>query len=238
MNQLVTSNELQLVSDSCDAVRSGLSNYLDGAVTGVEMQRIGDHLELCSGCAAEFALARTMQETLAILGPTRVPADLSLRLRLAISHEGRRSWSSRFDRLTLKWQNACRPLVLQACAGMAATVIFLGTILFLLGAMSTANPVMANDEPLGAITAPHYLYSVADVQPVATTEDSTVVVDASINARGEVYDYRIISGPEDAALRNQIADRLLGSVFRPASVFGAPVRGHVLMAFSGVSVRG
>ena len=128
--------------------------------------------------------------------------------------------------------------MLQACAGMAAAVVFLGSILFLLGAMSAANPVMANDEPLGAMTAPHFLYSVTGIQPIATTEDSTIVVEASVDARGEVYDYRIVSGPQDVAIRNQIVDRLLASVFRPASVFGVPIRGHAVMIFSGISVRG
>ena len=223
---------------TCGSIRSSLSDYLDGAVTGVEMQQIADHLAACSACAAEFALTRRMQHTLATLETPRVPADLNLRLRLAISQEGRRSWTNRLDRFTLSWQNALRPLMLQACAGMAAAVLFLGSILFLLGAMSVANPVMANDEPLGAITAPHYLYSVTGIQPIATTEDNTIVVEASVDARGEVYDYRIVSGPQDAAIRNQIVDRLLSSVFQPASVFGVPIRGHVVMTFSGISVRG
>ncbi len=223
---------------ACLDVRGSLSEYLDGAVTGVEMRQIAEHLDGCTPCAAEFALTRRMQETLAVLGSPKVPADLSLRLRLAISHEGRRSWTSRLERFTLQWQNAFRPVVMQACAGIAAAVLFLGSILFLLGAMSAANPVMANDEPLGAMTAPHYLYSVAGIQPVATVEDSTIVVEAAINARGEVYDYRIVSGPQDSAVRNQVAERLLASVFQPASVFGVPVRGHVLVAFAGVSVNG
>ena len=223
---------------ACLDVRGSLSEYLDGAVTGVAMQQIAEHLDGCAECAAEFALTRRMQETLAVLGPPRVPADLSLRLRLAISHEGRRSWPRRLERVSLQWQNALRPVVMQACAGVAAAVLFLGSILFLLGAMSAANPVMANDEPLGAMTAPHYLYSVAGIQPVATAEDSTIVVEAAINARGEVYDYRIVSGPQDAAVHNQVAERLLASVFQPASVFGVPVRGHVLVAFAGVSVNG
>ena len=230
---------LQIVPGTlCESVRASLSNYLDGAVTGVEMRHIADHLEACPACQAEFNLARSMQQTLSTLGPSRVPSDLSLRLRLAISREGRRSWPSRLDRLSLNWQNALRPLVMQAAAGLACAVLLLGSILFLLGAMSAANPVMANDEPLGAMTAPHYLYSVAGIQPVTTPEDGTIVVEAMINARGEVYDYRIVSGPEDSGVRNQVVDRLLTSVFQPASVFGVPIRGHVIMTFSGISVRG
>ena len=235
----------QIVSGAaCQHVRTSLSNYLDGAVTGVEMRHIADHLEGCPACQAEFDLARTMQQTLSTLGPSRVPSDLGLRLRLAISRESRRSWPNRLDRLSLSWQNALRPLAMQAAAGLACATLLLGSILFLLGAMSAANPVMANDEPLGAMTAPHYLYSVAGIQPITTPEDSTLVVEAMINARGEVYDYRIVSGPlgssisEDTAVRSQLVDRLLSSVFTPASVFGVPVRGRVIMTFSGISVHG
>lgn len=229
---------VQPVPAPCAHVRSSLSNYLDGAVTGVEMQHIADHLESCESCATEFDLTRKLQATLAVLGTTKVPVDLSLRLRLAISHESERSWSSRLGRLKLSWQNSFRPLVMQVSAGLAGAVLLIGSILFLLGAMSAANPVMANDEPLGAMTAPHYLYSMIGIQPVATEEDSTIVVEAAVNARGQVYDYRIVSGPRDAAVRNQVVDRLLASVFQPASVFGVPIRGHVLMAFAGISVRG
>ena len=234
---------------ACQHVRASLSNYLDSAVTGVEMRHIADHLEGCNACQAEFDLARAMQQTLSTLGPPRVPSDLSLRLRLAISREGRRSWPNRLDRLTLSWQNALRPLVMQAAAGLACAILLLGSILFLLGAMSAANPVMANDEPLGAMTAPHYRYSVAGIQPIATPEDSTIIVEAMVNARGEVYDFRIVSGPFDSEdgnagdevrtqVRNQVMDRLLTSVFTPASVFGVPIRGRVIMTFSGISVHG
>ena len=266
-----------LISDLCDHVRSSLSIYLDGAVTGVEMQRIGDHLDVCSDCAAEFELTRRLQQTLATLGPPRVPPDLSLRLRLAISHEGSRSWASRLERFSLTWQNAFRPLIMQASAGFAGAVALVdldrgvdhltgrrvkgrktrhvdgvtrtrdgrgrrlpplqigGQWFNVLGAPAA---VMANDEPLGAMTAPHYLYSVAGIQPVTTAEDSTIIVEALVNARGQVYDYRIVSGPQDAVVRSQVVDRLLACVFQPASVFGVPVRGHVVMAFAGISVRG
>jgi hypothetical protein len=36
----------------------------------------------------------------------------------------------------------------------------------------------------------------------------------------------------------QVANQLLGSVFQPASAFGVPVRGHVVVTFVGISVHG
>jgi hypothetical protein len=63
-------------------------------------------------------------------------------------------------------------------------------------------------------------------------------VEASVDNTGRVYDYSIVSGPENDAVRLQEADQLLGYVFRPASVFDVPVKGRVVVTFAGISVRG
>lgn len=225
-------------SAPCAAIQSRLSEYMDGAVSGVEMQHIADHLAACPVCAEEFALAARLQHTIVTLGTLRAPTDLSLKLRVAISQERARSWSSALERFSLNWQNRIRPLALQAAAGLAGAVLLIGSTLALLGAMGAGTPVQANDEPLGAITAPHYLYSIDGVHPVITSHDDTLVIEAAINSRGEVYDYRVVSGDEqDPTVQNAIAQRLASSVFQPASVFGLPVRGHVVITFSGVSVH-
>ena len=109
--------------------------------------------------------------------------------------------------------------------------------MLLLGMVAAPEPVMANDEPLGAVTAPHFLYSATQPRAIQTSHDETIVVEANVNARGEVYDYNIVSGSDDPAVRTQIVDQLLSCVFQPASVFGSPVRGRVVLTFSGISVR-
>jgi hypothetical protein len=65
-----------------------------------------------------------------------------------------------------------------------------------------------------------------------------VVVEAYVNDLGEVYDYRIVSGPTDAVTRSQVENLLLFSRFEPARFYGQPVRGLAVLSFSGVSVRG
>ncbi len=222
---------------ACQSIQARLSEYMDGAVSGVEMRHIADHLSCCKPCAAEFALAARLQHTLVTLGTVKAPTDLALKLRIAISQERARGWRSSIEQLNLSWQNAIRPFVLQASAGLACAVLLLGSILSLLGAMGAGTPVMANDEPLGAMTAPHYLYSIDGVRPVITPHDETIVIEAAIDARGEVYDFRIVSGAQDPAVRDAVVQRLASSVFQPASVFGLPVRGHVVITFSGVSVQ-
>jgi hypothetical protein len=59
-----------------------------------------------------------------------------------------------------------------------------------------------------------------------------------VNGAGEMYDYRIVSGPSDEATRSQIENLLVSSHFDPARYFGQPVRGLAVLSFSGVSVRG
>jgi hypothetical protein len=65
-----------------------------------------------------------------------------------------------------------------------------------------------------------------------------VTVEAYVNGQGEVYDYRIVSGPTDAVTRSEVENLLLFSRFEPARFFGQPVRGLAVLSFSGVSVRG
>ena len=222
----------------CRKCQSSFSAYLDGAVSGQQMQQIASHLESCAECAREFAGLRAMQQSLAALGPAKAPADLGLKLRLAISHEQARRKSNWRDTLSVKWDNTVRPMLVQVSAGFAGAVILIGGIGLLLGMVAAPEPVMANDEPLGAITAPHYLYSTVNPSAIVTDHDSVIVVEAYVNAQGRVYDYNIVSGPDDPAVHNQIVDQLLMSVYEPASVFGAPVRGRVVLTFSGISVHG
>lgn len=237
--------------DLCPQIQSSFSAYLDGAVSGLEMQEIARHLEgyrdpttksavpPCPDCAREFAAWRSTQDALSLLRPSKVPSDLGLKLRLAISREHARRNSRLLDRLSLAWENSLRAIVLQTAAGVAATTFLVGGIMTLLGAVAPANsPVLADDEGLGVITAPHYLYSMVSPAPIATQQDASIIVEAAVDNTGRVYDYRIISGPQDPDVRLQISNQLLGEVFQPASAFGVPVSGRAVVAFSGISVRG
>src|ERR1700678_3224762 len=226
-----------MTSQFCRKYSASFSAYLDGAVSGQQMQKIAQHLEICAGCEREFASLRAMQQSLAALGPAKAPADLGLKLRLAISHEQARRKSNWLDTVSLKWDNTFRPMLLQVSAGFASAVLLIGGIGLLLGMVAAPEPVMAKDEPLGAMTSPHYLYSTVSPGAIIADQDSVIVVEAYVNAQGRVYDYNIVSGPVDPAVRSQIADQLLMSVYEPASVFGAPVRGRVVLTFSGISVH-
>lgn len=222
----------------CNRVRALFSEYLDGAVTGRDMQSVAAHLQHCPGCSVEFDLWRSMQSALTTVGALKAPVDLGLRLRVAISQESARRQSRWQDRFALRWENMVRPALLQVSAGLAGSILLVGGLAMLVGVVAAPQAVMANDEPLGAMTAPHYSYSVVPATPVTTSQDTTLVVNAKINAEGLVYDYTVLSGPEDDNTLRQVRHQLMLQVYTPARVFGAPVSGQVLVTFAGVQVHG
>jgi hypothetical protein len=98
--------------------------------------------------------------------------------------------------------------------------------------------VQANDDAMAHLVAPHYMYSQVPPEPINTQRDMPIVVDAMVDSSGRVYRYTILEGPKDAEVNVRIENNLLSSVFKPATVFGVPVRGHVVMTYTGVSVKG
>lgn len=223
----------------CGSMRVKFSEYLDGRLTGMEMQRIAAHLETCRSCAAEWQSLRTTQSSLAALGPVPEPRDLLLRVRVAVSQERARRNQRPFQNLSLAWQNTVGPFLLQASAGFASAVLLIGTVAVLIGLVAQPPSAHAGDEPLGNATAPHLLYSLdgAGDNDMAALP-GPIVVEAYINRSGRVYDFRIVSGPNNADTRAQVENLLVESVFEPARFFGQPVRGLAVVSFSGVSVRG
>lgn len=226
--------------NGCNQVQAGLTDYLDGRLTGREMQEMDAHLQGCRECVQEWESLRDLGAALAALGPVQEPADLPLRIRVAVSQERARSRRSFFVMWDLVWRNTVGPFLLQAGAGFASAVLLLGTIVFLVSMLAKPGTAAAtSDEPLGNATAPHLLYfSNAQGGNQTGAIDGPVVVEAYINDAGEVYDYRIVSGPTDASTRSQVENLLLFSRFAPARFFGQPVRGLAVLSFSGVSVRG
>ena len=227
---------------SCSEVQACFSGYLDGAISGIEMQEIARHIDGlnavdgCNDCARELAAWKLTQDAVIALRPAKAPSDLSLKLRIAISREHARRESRWLDTLSLAWDNVVQPRLVQFSAGLAGSIV-LGSIALLLGVVAAPQPVLANDEPLGAITAPHYLYSTG--APASfVSEREPVVVEALIDSLGRVYDFTIVCGPHDEPIRTQVANQLLGSVFQPASAFGVPIRGRVVVTYSGISVHG
>ena len=235
MSRLNQSNSLPAV---CRHTREHFSNYLDGSISGKVMQQIASHLEYCPGCSDDFEDWRSMQDTLHTLGPAKAPEDLALRLRVALSQAAAQTPRATVDRWHLRWVDIYQPMALRLGAGLASAIFLIGTTALMVGMFAAPQQVEARDEPLTFASGPHFLYtSVEPDQPIGDRE-RPVIVEAFVTDTGRVYDYRVVSGELDAQSRAQLDNTLLFSLFEPARSFGEPVRGTVVMSFSGIDVNG
>ncbi len=222
---------------SCAAVRLEFSAYLDGALSGSAMGDLAAHLDECESCSLEFDAWRGMQDILGSLGPAPVPTALQSQLRDTLASERERgTYLSPLERFTEFCRQTLVPAGLRVSAGLAGALLLVCGLTWLVG---SAAPVQANDDRLAHLNAPVYLYSMTPPAPITTSgRFVAVLVDAKVNAQGRVYDYQMLDGPSDTATRSRIEANLLGSIFKPATVFGVPVPGHAVMTYTAVSVRG
>lgn len=223
----------------CSEAEEQFSAYMDGTLSGVTMADVQEHMQHCAGCTRSFAQWRGTLVALEVLGAVKPPADLALRLRVAVSHEKARRAGTWLDRLRVRWDNTLAPLAVQAGAGLASTVLLLGTVGLLVGTFAAPEPAAARDEPIGMATAPRLLYNgLPGGSGSLAVLDGSVVVRVFVDARGRVYDYRVISGLADSGSREALANEMMWSVWEPARVFGSPVRGSAIVSLAGISVPG
>lgn len=221
----------------CVEAKSLLSPYFDGAVTGKQMHMIGQHLQQCSVCDREYrALVRT-QELLSGLGRKKAPADLALKLRLAISRESDQAKRDRWEGLGVRLENALRGFMVPVTVGTIAAVAFFG---FFMGFLTIPQleARSQDDVPLMLHTGPELQDSSFGMTLSPINEDS-VVIEAYVDANGRVQDYRILSDPDESKdLNPQVKNMLIFTTFRPAMSMGRPTPGRAVLSFSKVSVRG
>ena len=222
---------------SCASIQAQFSGYLDGAIQGTEMQAVSAHLRQCSPCATDFDAWCGMQRMLAAVGPTKAPPEMALRLRVAVSRERARTAQRRLDRWQMQWENSIAPFLARASAGFASAVVLLGTVIFLIGTITNPEPLAANPAVGDSASSPRFLYTLANTdERIALSQP--VVVEASINPSGRVYDYRVVSGPVSADVHDELNNLLLMSVFAPARMYGQPVASHAILSFTSIAVHG
>jgi len=221
---------------TCTQSKSMLSAYLDGALTGKQMQSLDRHLRQCAGCGNEYESLRRTQSLLANIRPVRVPNDLSLKLRLAISHEVARSRSSRVRTLLLHLENELRGFMVPATTGLVATVLIFGLVAAILAVPPSVH-ANAADVPLTFSTDPELLPNSFGFT-MGPVSDESLLIEAYVDANGRVQDYRILAGAEDPKDLRELKNMLILTTFRPATWMGTPRAGTAILSFSRISVRG
>ncbi|MBI3475204.1 MAG: zf-HC2 domain-containing protein [Acidobacteria bacterium] len=221
----------------CGDVRELFSPYLDGQVSGVEMHALSRHLEQCVRCTREYAALQRAQQLLAGLGPKKAPADLALKLRVAVSQRVAEARRPRFQGLLIRVENALNAFMVPATAGLVSAVLIFG---FLLGFFALPGQLQASsgDVPLMLYSAPQLEQTMFGTSLSGSGDDSVVIM-AFVDANGRVEDYRILSQPEDAgSVLPEVKKILIFTTFRPALSMGRPTAGRAVISFSKISVRG
>jgi hypothetical protein len=231
---------------NCREAQRRLPGYLDGAIRTRDRVLLREHLDTCESCRQQLAGYRLLATHLANVKPVDVPAGLAARIR-AQSSESSSPWAfvnRLWVRALLVSQNILEPLAVPATGGvLTAVAVFMLVVQSMLVGMPLGR-VEADDLPLNLVQ-PAQLESLAPfpVPGINRTEGQAdsgpLLIEATLNAQGEVLFYKILAGPSDAAVQRQIDQVLLFSRFRPQLGFGRPMGGgRVLLSFSEVRVRG
>src|SRR5208283_2769018 len=221
----------------CDEIEKLLSPYLDGRVSGSEMRALTRHVQQCAGCAREYAAMQRTQQLLASLGRKQAPADLALKLRVAISREAALARRRPYEGALVRLENTLNAFMVPATAGLVSAVLFFGLLLgfFALPAELRAS---SGDVPLMLYTGPQLERSAFGTS-LGSMGDEALVIEAYVDANGRVEDYRILSQPDEAqAVLPQLKNLLIFTTFHPALSMGRPTTGTAVLSFSKISVKG
>jgi hypothetical protein len=221
----------------CQHAKRLLSPYLDGAVTGTEMQALQQHLQLCSACAQEYRALRQTQQLLASVARINEPADLGLKLRLAISREAAVARQGRYEGFRVRLEDALKAFMVPATAGLVCALLIFGIVTAIL---AMPGPLQANNEdvPLVLNTGPE-LQESAFGTTLNSIDSDSLVIEAYVDPNGRVQDYKILSDPgESQRLLPEVKRMLIFTTFRPAMSMGHPISSRAVLSFSKISVRG
>jgi len=214
--------------EGCVEIRSYFSDYLDGLSTPEVLRSIRFHLAYCGPCQEELETWEVLRADMRTLPRRRVPPELALRLRVELSQRLHRNVLKRF---WVHLENVLRPLLLPASGGVLAAVV----CFFLFMGASVTPTTNAPDVPLQLVTPPR----VDKLAPMDfNTGEKPVVLVTRVSADGRVMGYRVLSGQNSPELIQRLDRMMYFSIFQPATMFGRPTDGQVVLSLRRITVRG
>jgi hypothetical protein len=161
-----------------------------------------------------------------------VPEDLTLRLRVIASHERERR-VNRFrwlSRLRMEVNDLFKPLAVPVAGGLLSSVLLFTALVDTLNVQMYLNQ---RDMPLGVYTQ----VSVGDLSPFGGNGED-LMVEVTIDASGRISDFSIPNGKVSKEQLRQVGNLILYSTFTPATAYGQPVSGKILVALHHINVKG
>lgn len=214
--------------ESCVEIRAHYSDYLDGDCTREAIRSLRFHLEYCASCRQELERQQVLLGDLRALSGRRAPEELALRLRVQLSQRLHRNLCGR---LCVYLDNALKPLLLPASAGVLTTVLCFGVVIgsLVLPAGNWRNA------PAETSTPPR----VRELAPMNfPTGDEALVLVTHIDPDGRVRDYTLLSGQSSPLLLKHLDQMMFYSHFEPATLYGKPTEGQMVLSLRRITVRG
>jgi len=222
---------------NCRWMQSRLTAYLDGGLSTPVRMLARLHLQSCASCFEEMERRESVANLASHISPAVPPKNLNLQLRLAVYNEMRReTWVTRTWRaVRAGLRDSVRPLAIRGTGGLLAGIMLFGAVMPDLWTVraASAEDVEVTYLARGLISPP----SVAEMAP--TEVHGNVTVMALIGADGKLYGLELPDEfDKNRRLRADIANKLLFSKFEPATFFGRPVAGRLVITFSQHTVKG
>jgi len=231
---------------NCNSAQRFLPGYLDGAIDSRQHSRVRHHLESCDSCRNLLESYRRLVVALARVERVQPPANLATSIRVSAA-KARSPWQlvrHIWARGAMVFEDVLEPLAVPATGGVVTALVVFALLVQNILVGVPLGGVVPNDLPLNLVQ-PARLESLAPfpVPVVIATDDrpgsGLLLVEATLNAQGQVVSYKILSGPSDDASQRQLDQLMMFSRFRPQTNFGLPRDGgRVVLNFSTVRVRG
>ena len=214
--------------ENCLEIRNHFSDYLDDLCTQEARKSIRYHLSFCDVCREQLEQWQSVREELRALPRQQVPPDLALRLRVQMSQ---RLYKNPLAPLWVRIENALKPLLIPATGGVLTAVIC-----FCLIMGSEVAPITNLPDVSVQLVTPARVQELAPMD--FNTGDNGLVLLTQINAEGRVKGYRVLSGQGSPEFMHHLDRMIYFSVFRPATMFGKPTDGEVVLSLRRITVRG
>ena len=194
------------------------------------------HLLGCDACHQEYEYEARLSSPLRELPAVEPPPDLALAMRVRVSSRQRPGIWYRWQVQLSNWM---RPVALPAAGGVLAALILFGILMPAVSVRAVAlrSASIGYDVPTGLSTDPRFKQ--ASMMPVY----DDLLVEAWIDEQGKVSGFQVLNAtPGGAAVRKdfdyQLGDVLLTTIFEPATRFGQPTSGKVLLSLRRITIRG
>jgi len=223
---------------SCESTHEQISSLVDGMLTGDERENVLTHLNACRACSARLKSFESVRAELRKLDRPRLPAGLTVQLRVLASHErvrqlARASFGARLrywaDRVRLGYDNLMRPVALPVAGGFLSALLLFSVLVPNLSFRhdrSLEPPLSLSSDPDGRIVGwSGVVPRLESVNSVAAGDET--VVELIIDNQGNVADYSVRQGQLTPDLQNII----LLSKFTPAMFFYQPAWGKIRVVF-------